>query len=40
MFEDEENLEDLETQAGVDQRRPHTPPPLARKTRKAIDPKP
>jgi hypothetical protein len=42
MFEDEEEgLEDLETQAGIDQRRPRTPPPPpARKTGKAIGPKP
>jgi hypothetical protein len=41
MFEDEEDLEDIETQAGIDQRRPRTPPlPPARKTRTAISPKP
>jgi hypothetical protein len=41
MFEDEEDLEDIETQAGIDQRRPRTPPlPPARKTRTAIGPKP
>jgi hypothetical protein len=41
MFEDEEeDLEDMETQAGIDHRRSHTPPPPARKTGKAIGPKP
>ncbi|MDR1250217.1 MAG: SARP family transcriptional regulator [Treponema sp.] len=41
MFEDEADLEDLETQTGVDQRRPRAPlPPPARKTRSAIGPKP
>jgi hypothetical protein len=40
MFEDEEDLEDIETQAGIDHRRSPTPPPPARKTRKAIGPKP
>jgi hypothetical protein len=40
MFEDEEDLEELETQAGIDHRRSHTPPPPARKTGKAIGPKP
>jgi hypothetical protein len=40
MFEDEEDLEDIETQAGIDQRRPRASPPPARKTRTAIGPKP
>jgi hypothetical protein len=41
MFEDEEDLEDVETQAGIDHRRRQPPTPLPmRGTGKAIGPKP
>jgi hypothetical protein len=42
MFEDEEDLEDIETQAGIDHRRRHRPPvpPPTRGTGKAAGPKP